>query len=909
MLNTHWWNHDTDAILSQLSTNKETGLSKQEAKRRLKKYGRNELPITSRRAPWRIITDQLSNIFVWLLIGAALISSVLGQQADAIIIVVILCATIGITFFQEYKAEASISLLLDMTRPLATVIRDGVKLSLAAHDVVPGDLVCVESGDIIVADGRLMQAAHLAVDESALTGESTASFKSADTLTQEDVALGDRKNMLFRGTAVVSGKGMMIITETGIATELGKIAHLLDIDNRRKTFFETRLDKLVRTITWFCFSVIVIAISIGLIKGIAPYEMFFISLSLIVAAIPEVLPLATTLALAYGTKRMATHSILMRRLSAVETLGRVSVICSDKTGTLTKNEKVVTEIWTHGMYTQVTGQGYTAEGVFTRDTLVYNPEQDPALLLTLTIGMLCNDAEVFKKNKVWEFTGDASEAALLIVALKAGLDRQQLNDQHPLIADIPFDSTLRLMGCVRTDGGEKKLYVKGAYDTLLAHATHYMTEHGIEKLTTEKIFEIQNSAQLLAHKGLRLFAVAYRSLAEQKSYDDIRMNENLIFVGLLAMTDPLRSGVEQAIVDCQHAGVKTIMITGDHPDTALAIGTTLGLIQQGSRVITGLELDTMSDQELQNIAPSIAICARSSVEHKVRIVQALQASGSVVATTGDGINDAPALKTADIGIAMGKSGTALAKEASDVILLDDNFASIVCAIKEGRGIFDSVRRNAGYIITTTVAELGIVCSGIAWGITDHTGNHLFMLLPIHLLWLDLVTEVLMTTALVNDPINPDIMDRKPDEFAQDLLPLKAALLPSCIGLIVVAAGLSIFYFGSKMGQMTATHSYTLMFTGMVIFEVIALQIVRFYYGIGFTANKQVAAGFIGIFLAQLALIYIPTLARIFHLQPMTQQDWVLMGTVALVVFASGLTIAQIMKNRAKKQKTRHRKRA
>ncbi len=477
---------------------------------------------------------------------------------------------------------------------------------------------------------------------------------------------------------------------------------------------------------------------------------------------------------------------------------------------------------------------------------------------------------------------------------KAGLTTEMLAIEHPRLAEIPFDFKLRVMGCVCADGSETKLYVKGAYDMVVPHATRYMSSSGIEPLTASHVLEIEYVAKELASKGLRVFAVAYR-LCEDKTYDTIRVDENLIFVGLLGMTDPIRAGVHEALITCRQAGIRTVMVTGDHPDTAYAIGKELGLLEPGLGVLTGSEVDTMSDQDLQRIVPTVAICARSSVEHKVRIVQAWQALGTIVATTGDGINDAPALKTADIGIAMGKSGTALAKEASDVILLDDNFASIVYAIAEGRGIFDSVRKNAGYIILTTVAELGVVCGGIMWGLADADGKHLFVLLPLHLLWLDLVTEFLMTTALIHDPLSADTMKRKPHEFTENLLPIRSCLFPACLGLVVTFGVLSIFYSDVTPGAATSKHLYTLSFTAMVLLGVIALQIVRLYYGISFYANKRVIASFIGIGLVQLALIYTPALARMFHLEPMTYHDWLFIGTMSLFVLGSGCIMLIIKK--------------
>lgn len=890
----NWWTYSIEDVAQTLKTNKEIGLTSKQASIRLKKYGRNELPTNARKSAYAILLEQFSNIFVWLLLGAAGISCLLGQHVDAIIITVIVTATIGITFIQEYKSETSIALLLDMTRPLTTVVRDSVKLRLPAHAVVPGDLVVVEAGDVVIADGRIIESFRMCVDESSLTGESTPIVKTSAPLENKNIVVGDRTNMLFRGTAVVSGKGSMIITQTGVKTEFGKIAHLLKQVNRRKTFFEARLDKLVKTITWLCCTVIFIAVIIGFVRGIAFYEMFFIALSLIVAAIPEVLPLATTLALVYGTKRMMQHNILMRRLSAVEALGRVSVICSDKTGTLTKNEKVVTTLWLYDRYIQVTGSGYNPIGTFKKEESAYNPEQDTVLMLAVTIGMLCNDTQLIQKNNRWMYDGDPSEAALLVVAQKAGLTKKDLIARYTKLLEIPFDPLARSMGIVCLEGGEKKLYIKGAPDKMIADTTFYMTESGIEPLTSESRAKIEQASKQLADQGLRVFATAFRVCKEEDN-DTISLHNNFTFVGLLAMTDPLKEGVVQAIKDCAHAGITTVMITGDHSDTAIAIGKQLGLIQHGLRVITGSELDSMTDSQVQEIIHLVTICARSSVEHKVRIVQAWQALGHVVATTGDGTNDAPALKVADIGIAMGQSGTALAKEASDVILLDDNFASIVHAIKEGRGIFDSVRRNAGYIITTTIAELGVVCSGILFGLKDGSGKHIFVLLPIHLLWLDLMTEVLMTTALINDQIDPTIMDRKPKEFDEDLLPMQAILLPACIGSIVALCALVLCYMSAHTSGSTVRHLYTLMFTGMVIFELIALQLVRIYYNVGVVANSRIVIAFMTILLSQSIIMYTPMLANLFHVDPMTGHDWIVMSTIGFLIFGSGLICIKLVK--------------
>lgn len=892
-----WWVYSVDDVVRLLHTNVQTGLSSQEVRRRLKEYGKNDLPGTVRKSWVQLIAQQFSSFFIWMLAGAAIISFLLGQPADAAIIAAILALNVAITFFQEYRAEASIVKLLDMTRPLATVIRDGAKMQIPSSKVVPGDILFIETGDVVVADGRLIEALRVTVDESPLTGESSPRIKTIDALSDPNLVVADRTNMLFRGTAVLTGRGRMVVTATGATTELGAISHVLQRVDRRKTFFEVRLNQLVRSITWICMGAIGIILCFGFVQGITLYELFFIGLSLMVAAVPEALPLATTLALAYSTKRMAQNHILMRRLSAVETLGRVSVICSDKTGTLTKNEKVVTTVWTDHVYTTVTGSGYAPEGTFERDGVVVDPLQDPVLNLALKTSVLSNAAEIYRNHGVWTFRGDPSEAAMMAFGQKAGFTPAALDKEQPSLLEIPFDATLRLTGCVRTDGKQATLYVKGAYDTILPHATQYVTAAGLQPLTSEKIHEIVTVAKQMASQGLRLFALAYRPNVGTV-HEKLKLDEELTFIGLCGMTDPLRPGVHEAIETCKKAGIKTVMITGDHPDTAFAIGNNLGLVDKDSRIITGAELDGIDDASLQEIIPTIAICARSSVEHKVRMVQAWQARGAVVATTGDGVNDAPALKVADVGVAMGLAGTPLAKEASDMILLDDNFASVVRGIQEGRGIFDGVRKFAGYLIVSTVAELSIVSYGIIWGMTDHGGNHMFLLLPIHLLWLDIGTEFMMTTALVSDQPTDAVMLRKPNDFLQPLLPWRAVLLPAYVGSVIVLGIVSGLYWHFKRAVATSLCIHTFTFTAMVVLELVGICVMRVYYGASMRTSKRVLLACCGILMAQAVLIYVPSLAAAFHVAPMAWCGWLSMLLLAGAVFIGGCLPYVVRKMRA-----------
>ncbi|MBH8561265.1 cation-translocating P-type ATPase [Nostoc sp. CENA67] len=790
-----WHSLEVNKALNLLDSNADQGLTPKEVEQRLQKYGPNELEESAGRNAWQILLDQFTNIMLLMLIAVAFISGFLDfmswragelkpgevpfKDTIAILAIVILNGILG--YIQESRAEKALAALKQLASPLVRVIRNGRVVEVAAKELVPGDVMLLEAGVQIAADGRIIEASNLQVRESALTGEAEAVNKQATLVLPEETDLGDRINLVFQGTEVVQGRAKVLVSNTGMRTELGKIAAMLQAVDSEPTPLQQRMTQLGNVLVTGSLILVAIVVVGGVIqaRGFSNIrELLEVSLSMAVAVVPEGLPAVITVTLALGTQRMVRRNALIRKLPAVETLGSVTTICSDKTGTLTQNKMVVQSVYTDSRSVRVTGEGYAPTGDFQLNNQKIPVESHPDILALLVACAVCNDSVLQKQNGEWAILGDPTEGALLTLAAKAGIEKDQLNSKLPRVAEFPFSSERKRMSVIcrveQVATGEQSLtavdpvianlvqsqaylmFTKGSPEIILSRCTQiYLGDHPTP-LTEEQRQKVLAENDQMASKGLRVLGFAYKPLSEvPPEGSDETYEQELVWLGLVGMLDAPRPEVRAAVQECREAGIRPVMITGDHQLTARAIATDLGIAQAGDRVLTGQELQRMSDQELEQNVDLVSIYARVAPEHKLRIVQALQRRGRFVAMTGDGVNDAPAIKQADIGIAMGITGTDVSKEASDMVLLDDNFATIVAATKEGRVVYTNIRRFIKYILGSNIGEVLTIASAPLIGLGG------VPLTPLQILWMNLVTDGLPALALAVEPPEPDVMKRPP----------------------------------------------------------------------------------------------------------------------------------------------------
>ncbi len=881
-----WRAEPLDVITAELGSDTRHGLTSDEAARRFALEGPNELRKGKRVSMLGILAGQFKSLVIWVLIGAASVSIALDEIADgvAILAIVVLNAIIG--FVQEYRAERAAAALARMTAPRARVVREGHALVIPASSVVRGDVLLLEAGDLVAADARLIEASAMRSNEAPLTGESEPVGKRAETLAPE-TPLADRHNSVFLGTSIVNGSGRALVVATGMATEVGHIAELLEAAGSGETPLQRRLDHVARRLLWASLAIVGVVFVLGLLRSIAQFEIFLSAVSLAVAAIPEGLPAVVTVALALGVQRMARRNALVRHLPAVETLGCAGVICTDKTGTLTVGEMTARRLVTSvGMY-KISGEGYATEGAFFIGGSERRVEDDPLLFDALQAAAACNDAELGRKDGRSIIVGDPTEGALLVAAAKGGITREAIESGMPRVAVLPFDSDRKRMTVVRDMDGQKLAFVKGAPEVLLERCTHILSEEGAQALTEADRARMLEANRFLANDALRVLALAERSLGpDEPGAEGIAresgLERDLTLLGLIGLQDPPRAEALEAIKKCKRAGIKTVMITGDHPDTARSIGRELGILERDGEVIVGTDLDRMGDEELRERVQRVSIYARVTAEHKLRIVRAWKGRGAVVAMTGDGVNDAPALKEASIGVAMGISGTEVTKEAADIIVTDDNFASIVAAVEEGRGIYDNIAKTLAYLLAGNAAELMVmlVAALLGWPLP---------LLPLHLLWINLVTDGLPALALATDPIEPDVLTRPPRPPQAQLLDrdfVRLTALTGCLTAITALAAFAYeFYANNSLEQ-----ARDAAFTALVIAELMrsfgARSNVRTVWRLGLFSNMRLFVIVTASFALQLAIHHIPSLQALFSIEPISLHQcaaWIGLGLIPLAI--------------------------
>jgi Ca2+-transporting ATPase len=876
--NNFWHTKSTDQAFAQLSS-AETGISASEADARLAQYGPNEIQAAHRVSPWEILFEQFKNVLILILLGATGISFFLGHATESIVIAVIVLFAVGLGFVQEYRAERAIEALRKMAAPTATVLRDGIEVKVPAREVVPGDVVILHTGDRIPADGRLIESINLQIEEAALTGESVPVEKHTDALPTQEMPVGDRKNMVYAGTAATYGRGRALIVATGMQTEFGKIAQLLQTVESSKTPLQQNLDKVGSVLARAAFVVVAIIVALGLLRGQPFIEMLIFGIALAVAVVPEALPAVVTISLAIGVQKMVKRNALIRRLPAVETLGSTSVICSDKTGTLTKDEMTVRKLFVAGQVFDVSGSGYEPVGQFSSDSKTV--EASAELKQMLTAATLASDATIIKdeasnEKNDWDIKGDPTEGALVVAAAKAGLKKEALDDAYPRLQEIPFTSETKRMTTLHKIEKGNVAYTKGAPEIILDNCDSILTANGVKKLDDATRKQVVDTARDFASQALRVLGIASKPDAVIES-----AQTGMTFLGLAGMIDPPRPEAKEAIAICESAGIRAVMITGDHPLTAQAVARELGLLKAG-RVVTGAELDDISDEDFKREVETIDVYARVSPAHKLRVVTALQANEHIVAMTGDGVNDAPALKKADIGIAMGITGTDVTKEAAAMTLTDDNFASIVAAVEEGRGVFGNIKKYLMYLLSSNIGEIGLMAGSALLGLP-------LPLTAVQILYVNLATDGLPALALSVDPAEKDLMKRKPRNQKTGIFtrPVIALMLAGGIWSTVINLGLFIWAMNSGRSQEEAM---TMTFVSLVL--------VQFFKAYNFRSdrhsvlnrpfeNKWLNTAVFWEALLLLLIVYVPALHEPFNTFSLPLVDWA-------IIFGLSLTISPVL---------------
>ncbi|MBE0671737.1 MAG: cation-translocating P-type ATPase [Anaerolineales bacterium] len=872
--NNFWHTKSTDQAFAQLNSTG-SGLRAKEAGARLAHYGPNEIQAAHRVSPWEILFEQFKNVLILILLGATAISFFLGHGVESIVIAVIVLFAVGLGFVQEYRAERAIEALRQMAAPTATVLRDGAEVKVPAREVVPGDVAILHTGDRIPADGRLIESINLQIEEAALTGESVPVEKHTDALPTQEMPVGDRKNMVYAGTAATYGRGRALIVATGMQTEFGKIAQLLQTVESSKTPLQQNLDKVGSVLARAAFVVVAIIVALGLLRGQPFIEMLIFGIALAVAVVPEALPAVVTISLAIGVQKMVKRHALIRRLPAVETLGSTSVICSDKTGTLTKDEMTVRKLYVAGQVFDVSGSGYEPVGQFSSEGKDAAPSDE--LKQMLTAATLASDATIVKdetsnEKNDWDIKGDPTEGALVVAAAKAGLKKEALDNAYPRTQEIPFTSETKRMTTLHKMEKGTVAYTKGAPEIILDNCDSILTTSGIKKLDDAARKQIVDTAREFASQALRVLGIASKPDAVIES-----AQTGMTFLGLAGMIDPPRPEAKEAIAVCESAGIRAVMITGDHPLTAQAVARELGLLKTG-RVVTGAELDDISDEDFKREVETIDVYARVSPAHKLRVVTALQANEHIVAMTGDGVNDAPALKKADIGIAMGITGTDVTKEAAAMTLTDDNFASIVAAVEEGRGVFGNIKKYLMYLLSSNIGEIGLMAGSALLGLP-------LPLTAVQILYVNLATDGLPALALSVDPAEKDLMKRKPRNQRTGIFtrPVVALMLAGGIWSTVINLGLFIWAMNSGRSQEEAM---TMTFVSLVL--------VQFFKAYNFRSdrhsvlnrpfeNKWLNAAIFWESLLLLLIVYVPALHEPFNTFSLPLVDWAIIGALSLTI--------------------------